>query len=89
MADGLYRVGRHRRNPIRDKAALIVDGRYTVQAAAQVDTSIIKPVQMAETSAEDWVAANLPPGAVLAYDPWLHTAENVRRFEKAATRAGG
>lgn len=74
---------------LADKAALIVDGRYTVQAAEQIDTSVITPVQMAETSAEDWVAANLPQGAVLAYDPWLHTSENVRRFEKGAARAGG
>jgi Xaa-Pro aminopeptidase len=73
---------------LRDKAALVVDGRYTVQAAAQVDTSVITPVPMAETTAEAWVAANLPEGAVLAYDPWLHTPENVRRFEKAAARAG-
>ena len=37
---------------LRDKAALIVDGRYTVQAAAQVDPSVITPVQMADTPAE-------------------------------------
>ena len=73
---------------LQDKAALIVDGRYTVQAAAQVDPSVITPVQMADTPAELWVARNLPAGAVLAYDPWLHTPDNVRRFEKAAGQAG-
>ncbi len=71
------------------EAALIVDGRYTVQAAAQIDSTVITPVQMAQTTAEQWVAGHLPEGAVLAYDPWLHTPENVRRFEKAAARAGG
>ncbi|QFU16002.1 aminopeptidase P family protein [Microvirga thermotolerans] len=74
---------------LKDKAALVVDGRYTVQASEQVDTSVIAPVQMAETSVEDWVAANLPAGGVLAYDPWLHTSDGLKRLEQAAARAGG
>ncbi|MGO4572440.1 aminopeptidase P family protein [Microvirga sp. 2TAF3] len=74
---------------LHDKAALVVDGRYTVQAAEQVDTSVITPVQMAETSAEDWIAANLRSGATLAYDPWLHTSDGLKRLEQAAARAGG
>ncbi|HZH51346.1 MAG TPA: aminopeptidase P family protein [Microvirga sp.] len=72
-----------------EEAALVVDGRYTVQAAEQVDTSVIAPVQMAETSAEDWIAAHLPAGSTLAYDPWLHTSDGLRRLEKAVARAGG
>jgi Xaa-Pro aminopeptidase len=70
-------------------AALVIDGRYTVQAAEQVDTSVITPVQMAETSAEDWIAAHLPTGGILAYDPWLHTADGLKRLEQAVARAGG
>ncbi|WP_414473655.1 aminopeptidase P family protein [Microvirga sp. M2] len=72
-----------------DKAALVVDGRYTVQAAEQVDTSVIAPVQLADMSAEDWIAANLPEGGVLAYDPWLHTSDSLKRLEQAVARAGG
>ncbi|MBM6595913.1 aminopeptidase P family protein [Microvirga pudoricolor] len=74
---------------LTDKAALIVDGRYTVQAAEQVDTSVIAPVQLAESSAEDWIAANLTPGGVLAYDPWLMTDDGLKRLEKAVAKAGG
>ena len=29
---------------LREAAALVVDGRYTLQAAAQVDTAVITPV---------------------------------------------
>ncbi|KMO11960.1 aminopeptidase P family N-terminal domain-containing protein, partial [Methylobacterium indicum] len=58
---------------LADKAALVVDGRYTLQAAEQVDTAIVTPVPLAETSVEAWIEANLPAGGVLAYDPWLHT----------------
>jgi Xaa-Pro aminopeptidase len=72
-----------------DKAALVVDGRYTLQAPEQVDTGVITPVALAETSVEAWIATNLPPGATLAYDPWLHTVDGVRRLEKAAQTAGG
>ncbi|MXQ10140.1 aminopeptidase P family protein [Microvirga makkahensis] len=74
---------------LTDKAALVVDGRYTVQAAEQVDTSVITPVQLADMSAEDWVAANLPEGGILAYDPWLHTSDSLKRLEQAVVRAGG
>lgn len=74
---------------LRDAAALVVDGRYTVQAAEQVDTSIITPVQLSEMSAEDWIADNLPEGGTLAYDPWLHTSDGLKRLEKAVARAGG
>lgn len=74
---------------LQNEAALVVDGRYTVQAAEQVDTSVITPVQMAQTSVEDWIAAHLPEGTTLAYDPWLHTHEGLKRLEQAVARAGG
>jgi Xaa-Pro aminopeptidase len=74
---------------LQDKAALVVDGRYTLQAAEQVDTSVITPVPLAETSTEDWITANLAAGGALAYDPWLHTADGLKRLEAAAGRAGG
>ncbi len=72
-----------------DKAALVVDGRYTLQAQDQVDTTVITVVKLAESSVEDWIAANLPAGGALAYDPWLHTIDGLKRLEEAAARAGG
>ncbi|WP_349370182.1 aminopeptidase P family protein [Salinarimonas sp.] len=74
---------------LADRAALFVDGRYTLQAPAQTDTGAIAVLNSGETSPSDWVAANLPEGAVLAYDPWLHTADAVARLAKAAEAAGG
>jgi Xaa-Pro aminopeptidase len=73
---------------LQNAAALVVDGRYTVQAAEQVDTSVITPVQLAETPAEEWIATHLPVGTALAYDPWLHTQDGLRRLEQAVARAG-
>jgi Xaa-Pro aminopeptidase len=74
---------------LADKAALVVDGRYTLQAAEQVDTSVITPVQMSETTVDAWIETNLSEGAALGYDPWLHTADNLKKLEKAAANAGG
>ena len=74
---------------LADRAALIVDGRYTLQSAEQTDTALVTPVKMEETPAENWIEANLPKGGALGYDPWLHTVDGVRRLEKAVVAAGG
>src|SRR5262245_62942628 len=45
---------------LADKAALFVDGRYTLQAGDQIDASVLTIVPSAETSPEQWIEANLP-----------------------------
>ncbi len=74
---------------LADKAALIVDGRYTIQSAEQTDTAVITPTRMEETPLDRWIEANLPAGRRLGYDPWLHTVDGVAKLEKAAAAAGG
>ncbi len=74
---------------LADRAALIVDGRYTIQSAEQTDPRVVTPVRMEETPLERWVEQNLPAGGKLGYDPWLHTVDGVARLEKAAAAAGG
>ncbi len=73
---------------LAEKAALVVDGRYTLQAASQVDTGLIEIVPLATTSPEAWIEAHLGQGRVLGYDPWLHTAKGVEALAKAAAQAG-
>lgn len=72
-----------------DKAALIVDGRYTIQSVEQTDTSVITPVKMEDTPLDRWIEQNLPEGGRLGYDPWLHTQDGIAKLEKAAAAAGG
>lgn len=74
---------------LADKAVLIVDGRYTIQSAEQTDTKVVAPVKMEETPLERWIEGNLPAGAKLGYDPWLHTVDGVAKLEKAVEAAGG
>ncbi|MBA4334304.1 MAG: X-Pro aminopeptidase, partial [Methylobacterium sp.] len=74
---------------LADRAALIVDGRYTIQSQEQTDTAIVTPTRMEETPLDRWIEANLPAGGRLGYDPWLHTVDGVAKLEKAAASAGG
>ena len=71
-----------------DRAALFVDGRYTLQAAAQVDTHAFEIHHLIEEPPVRWVGTALVPGAVLGYDSWLHTPHEVERFRAAAEKAG-
>jgi Xaa-Pro aminopeptidase len=73
---------------LQDRAALFVDGRYTLQAAQQVDQAVFTIVPITETPPEKWLAQNLPAGSKLGYDPWLHTADGAERLSRACTDAG-
>ena len=71
-----------------DRAALFVDGRYTVQANTQVDGNIFSIEHLVEHPPEQWLEQNLKNGAELGYDPWLHTSDQVEKLRKACTTAG-
>ncbi|MGE3150095.1 MAG: aminopeptidase P family protein [Pseudorhodoplanes sp.] len=70
-----------------DRAAVFVDGRYTLQAADQIDTGIFKIEHLIETPPEQWIAQNLPAGGALGYDPWLHTIGAAEKLAKACEQA--
>ncbi len=74
---------------LADKAAIFVDGRYTLAVRAQVDTAAFVPHQIPEESPEQWIATNLPRGGKLGFDPWLQTVDGYERFARACQRAGG
>ena len=70
-----------------DGAVIVVDGRYTVQVREQVDVSVIEPVALKDLSLEDWIGLHVPKGSILAYDPWLHTVEGVKKLQAATAKA--
>ncbi|QFR33361.1 aminopeptidase P family protein [Ancylobacter sp. TS-1] len=74
---------------LREEAAIVVDGRYTLQAAAQVDTASFEVVPLAETTPERWLERHLPAGAHFGYDPWLVTVEGEQKLRRAVAAAGG
>jgi Xaa-Pro aminopeptidase len=70
------------------RAALFVDGRYTLQARNQTDADVFEVVLISEQTPEAWLEANLPGGARLGYDPWLHTSADVEKLSKASSAVG-
>jgi Xaa-Pro aminopeptidase len=74
---------------LADKAAIFVDGRYVLQVRNQTDGALYEYQHLIETPPRDWIEANLPAGARLGFDPWLHTESQAAALKKAAEKAGG
>lgn len=73
---------------LADRAALFVDGRYTLQAGAEVDAAAFDILHLIETPPPTWLAQTLRPGHRLGFDPWLHTADQADALARACDRAG-
>src|SRR5579864_185257 len=73
---------------LAERAALFVDGRYTVQAKAQIDAKLFSIEHLVDNPPDQWLENNLKSGAKLGYDPWLHTTENAEKLRKAGAAAG-
>jgi Xaa-Pro aminopeptidase len=74
---------------LAERAAIFVDGRYTLQVRDEVPAPLFEYRHLIEQPAADWIADNLGAGQVLGYDPWLHTVGEVERYQAAAAKAGG
>ena len=70
------------------RAAIFVDGRYTIQARAEVPEVLYDHRHLVDDPLGDWLAGALPRNGRLGYDPWLHTAGWVERTRKALERIG-
>lgn len=73
---------------LRDRAAVFVDGRYTLQVQQQTDTELFEPRDLVAEGPATWIEANAPKGAKLGYDPWVHTAAGADALRLAAEKAG-
>ena len=70
-----------------EKAALFVDGRYTLQGRSQT-AEVFDIVSYPATQAGPWLAETLWDGARVGFDPWLHTAGEIERITKAVAAKG-
>jgi Xaa-Pro aminopeptidase len=73
---------------LEDKAAVFVDGRYTLQAREQVDAALYEIKHLPEETPAGWLEANLREGEVLGFDAWLHTEDGAKRLAEACEKAG-
>ncbi len=55
-----------------DRAAIFVDGRYTVQVRQEVSPELFEYCRFGEDSHTTWLAANLPQGAKVCCDTRMH-----------------
>ncbi|EMN7257720.1 aminopeptidase P family protein [Vibrio vulnificus] len=58
----------------QEKAAMFVDGRYTVQVTKQVPGDLFEYRHLIEEPALEWLQENLAHGASVAIDPRMHSA---------------
>lgn len=58
---------------LRDKAAIFVDGRYTVQVRREVSGDLFEYHHLVEEPHARWLTQELPAGARVACDPRLHS----------------
>lgn len=73
---------------LHNKAALFVDGRYTLQAPQEVDENLFTIVPLSEQSPQAWLEENTQSGDVIVYDPWLHTADTIKKFSTTLNNTG-
>jgi Xaa-Pro aminopeptidase len=70
------------------EAALFVDGRYTLQAAKQIDTKAWNVESLIDPPPESWLTKHLAAGDRVGFDPWLHTSAAAERLAAACAKAG-
>ena len=68
---------------LKDRAAIFVDGRYTLQVRDEVDGRLYDYESVPQTSPAKWLAEHAGAGAKIGYDGWLHG----KRWADAAGKA--
>mgnify|MGYP001813392094 FL=1 len=58
---------------LQERAAIFVDGRYTVQVRGQVDAALFEYCDLLEAPPIDWLLSQLSAGSRVACDPRLHS----------------
>jgi Xaa-Pro aminopeptidase len=69
-------------------AALFVDGRYVLQAAAQIDRGTFEILEVPQAEPHAWLTSKLRSGAVAGFDPWLHTSAWAVRMKEMLEKKG-
>ena len=73
---------------LKDKAAIFVDGRYTLQVREQVDGRLFEYKSVPGDSLAEWLAENGGEGSRIGFDPWLHTRGWAKAAGKVLADAG-
>ena len=71
-----------------DKAAVFVDGRYTLQVKNQVDPALFEARDLVEGGVPLYLEEQTRAGQVIGYDPRLHSPDALGWLQISATKAG-
>ena len=74
---------------LANKAAIFIDGRYTLQVQSEVLSDLFEPQHLADAPPGAWIFEHLPKDAKLGFDPWLHTQQSAKTLRTAVEKAGG
>ncbi len=69
------------------KAAIFVDGRYTLQVELETDTDLFTYPGLARTHIAPWLIKTLKKGDTLGFDPWLVTISQANRLKSELSKA--
>ncbi|CAN7426313.1 aminopeptidase P family protein [Phenylobacterium sp. LjRoot219] len=72
----------------QDKAAIFVDGRYTLQVRDQVDPATFEIRDLVDGGVSGYLETAAQPGQQIGYDPRLHSPDALARLKAAAAKAG-
>jgi Xaa-Pro aminopeptidase len=72
---------------LKDRAAIFVDGRYTLQVRDQVDQHLFEVRDLVEGGVPAYLET-APKGARIGYDPRLHSPDALERLKAAVTKSG-
>jgi len=73
---------------LKDKAAVFVDGRYTLQVRQQTDTKLFEPRDLVAEGPNAWLEENAPKGAKIGFDPWVHSAASADALRASVEKTG-
>ncbi|MFD2206358.1 aminopeptidase P family protein [Kiloniella antarctica] len=72
-----------------DRAAIFVDGRYTIQVRQEVVEDLFAYKHLIDEPAHEWLSENVKAGMRIAYDPWLQSENQINILRKGVEKAGG
>ncbi len=73
---------------LKDKAAIFVDGRYTLKVRDQVDQATFEIRDLVDGGVPAYIEAATARGQVIGYDPRLHSPDALDRLKAAAAKVG-
>jgi Xaa-Pro aminopeptidase len=73
---------------LKERAAIFVDGRYTLQVRDQVDQALFEIRDLVDGGVPAYLSEAARPGWTIGYDARLHSPDALDRLRTAAEKAG-